>query len=32
MATATWTQSRSKKCWDFTEPTVTYVDNGNGYY
>lgn len=30
MASATWTQSRSKKCWDFTEPTVTYVDNGNG--
>lgn len=30
MASATWTQSRSKNCWDFTEPTVTYVDNGNG--
>lgn len=30
MASATWTQSRSKDCWDFTEPTVTYVDNGNG--
>lgn len=30
MASATWTQSRSKNCWDFTDPGVTYVDNGNG--